>query len=85
MVMAWNGREREMQSRFAAAAVREARLDAAPEGLSVTNDRGAMHTQTDRRHANTGERKKKERKIFIWSSQIRFNRFRSGAIRANRK
>jgi len=30
----------------------EARLDAAPEGLSVTNDRGAMHTQTDRRHAN---------------------------------
>lgn len=28
----------------------------------------------------TRGRKKKERKIFIWSSQIRFNRFRSSAI-----
>lgn len=31
---------------------REARLDAAPEGLSVTNDRGAMHTQIDREYGN---------------------------------
>lgn len=62
-----------MESRSAAAA-REARLDAAPEGLSVTNDHGAMHTQTDRGHADVEERERErgDRKTSIRYSRIRF-------------
>lgn len=57
----------------------EACLDAAPEGLSVTNDRGAMHTQTDRR------REKKERKVFIWNSLIRFSRLLNSVMWTSKK
>jgi len=55
-----NGRKREIRSR-----PREARLDAAPEGLSVTNDRGAMHTQIDRETVTTC-RGKREKKAFYY-------------------
>lgn len=48
----------------------EARLDAAPEGLSVTNDRGAMHTQTDWRHANMWRRKKKKEKYLLETCRL---------------
>lgn len=49
-------REREMWSRFTVAI--QARLDAAPEGLSVTNDHDAMHTQTDQGQGDVQDREK---------------------------
>lgn len=60
------GRERERgrERRGVDPSPREARLDAAPEGLSVTNDHGAMHTQTDRRPNDEGERERGKKNIY---------------------
>lgn len=58
-------REKERERCGVDSPSREARLDAVPEGLSVTNDRDAMHTQTDQGHDDVWRKEKRKKKIFI--------------------